>query len=368
MLLVAACGRAPQQAATPTLALPKIQESFGIGAGVYARTLAVDEKAGALWIGTSVGVHEVDLASRDVRNTYSRSSGLANEYVFAIFVDAQGAKWFGTNGGGVSRLKDGQWQTFFPMHGLADYWVYSLGMQPDGVMWIGTWAGASRLVVTGQQPGRVAGVFTNFVGELVNEWVYGIDVDRQGRVWFGTEGGVSMYDGKQWYGWTHEDELGAPNRLNLPPSKNTGLGTRDRHDLSLLASGQPTYNPGYVFAIHVARDGTVWAGTWGGGVSYFDGKRWRNLTTEQGLAGNIVFAITEDRNGDLWFGTDHGISRYDGKTWQTIGRDQGLPEDHVYALAATAKGQVWAGMRGNVVLIGRSAATTQDNPASKVQQ
>lgn len=354
--LTSACGRdsgdgpTDPAAAGQQVALPRVKDVFGIGDTVYARSLAVDEAAQALWIGTSVGVHEVDLQSLEVRNTYTRDAGLANEYVFSIFVDNDGAKWFGTNGGGVTRLRDGRWQTFLPMHGLADYWVYAFAQQPGGALWIGTWAGASRYAPAAAGSD---GVFTNFVSELVNEWVYGVAVDSRERVWFGTEGGVSMFDGRQWHAWTHEDELGAPNRDNLPLSSNTGLGTRSRHDLSVMNQGQETYNPNYVFCVYVADDDTVWAGTWGGGVSYFDGNRWHNLTTRDGLAGNIVFSITRDGRGDFWFGTNHGVSRYDGKLWQTIGKGEGLPDERIYALAATRAGDVWAGTRGSVIRIGR---------------
>lgn len=335
-------GPAPQQRAS---GLPRILETFEVGAEVYVRALAVEQRRDALWVGTSLGVHEVDLQTRELRNTFTRDDGLANEYVFAILTDAQGYKWFGTNGGGVSRYRDGEWKTYFPMHGLADYWVYGFGGGTDGTLWIGTWAGANRLDISG-------GRFTTYYDELVNEWVYGVDVDDRGRVWFGTEGGVSMYDGSEWREWTHEDGLGAPNDENLPISTNTGLGTRTRHDLSVLSDGRPTYNPNYVFCIHVDQSGHVWAGTWGGGASRYDGQRWTNLSRDDGLAGDIVFAVTDDRQGNLWFGTDQGLSRYDGESWQSFRRGDGLPGDAVYALATTAEGDVWAGTRGGVARIG----------------
>lgn len=329
----------------PKSRLPRILETFEVGARVYVRALAAEPRRGALWVGTSLGVHEVDLETRELRNTFTRDNGLANEYVFSILVDDQGYKWFGTNGGGVSRYRDGEWETYFPMHGLADYWVYAFGEGADDALWIGTWAGANRLDVS-------SGRFATYYDELVNEWVYGVDVDERGRVWFGTEGGVSMYDGDGWREWTHEDGLGAPNDDNLPISTNTGLGTRARHDLSVLSEGRPTYNPNYVFCLQVAEDGAVWAGTWGGGASRYDGERWTNLTSADGLAGDIVFAVTEDAEGNLWFGTDRGLSRYDGESWQTFRRRDGLPGDAVYALAATAEGEVWAGTRGGVARIG----------------
>ncbi len=161
-----------------------------------------------------------------------------------------------------------------------------------------------------------------------------------------------MFDGRQWREWTHEDGLGAPNSRHLAASRNTGLGTRDRHNLSVLSEGAPTYNPGYAFAIHVARDDTVWVGTWGGGVSHFDGQRWQNLTVSDGLAGDIVFAISEDTAGRLWFATDQGLSRFDGEDWLTIDHAAGLPAGPVYAVQVAPNGDVWAGSRGNVARIG----------------
>jgi ligand-binding sensor domain-containing protein len=332
--------------ASPPPAPLRVLEQFEVGPTAYVRALAVEPAANALWVGTSVGVHEVDLGTREVRQTFTREQGLANEYVFSIGIDSQGHKWFGTNAGGVSRYRDGEWRTYFPMHGLADYWVYSFAEQADGLVWLGTWEGASRF-------DPATGEFTNFVEELVNEWVYGIDIDASGRVWFATEGGVSMLDGETWRAWSHAEGLGAQNQDGLPPSRNTGLGTRSRHDLGTLRGGLATYNPSYVFAIHVDPQGVVWAGTWGGGVSRFDGERWENLTAAEGLAGNIVYSITQESGGAIWFGTNRGASRLEGDTWQSIGRNDGLIDDHVYALVVAPDGDVWAGTRGGVVRIGR---------------
>ncbi len=197
----------------------RVKDAYEVGPNVYVRALTVEPAKGALWVGTSAGVHEVDLASGKLRNTFTRKDGLANEYVFAVGLDRDGNKWFGTNAGGVSRYKEGRWKTFFPLHGLADYWVYAFAQQKGGDFWIGTWAGVNKVDAK-------TGKFTTYVKELVNEWVYGIAVDAKDRVWFGTEGGVTLYDGRRWTSWTHQDGLGAPNVENLPASTNTGLGTR----------------------------------------------------------------------------------------------------------------------------------------------
>ncbi|MFZ2540136.1 MAG: two-component regulator propeller domain-containing protein [Gallionella sp.] len=325
--------------------LPRVIEKFEVGEYVNVRALTIEPKRNSLWVGTTVGVNEIDLDTFNLRNTFTRDN-LANEYVFAVNVDAENYKWFGTNAGGVSRYRDGTWKTYFPMHGLADYWVYSFANQRNGDLWIGTWAGVNHVDLKTMK-------FTTYVKELINEWVYGIAVDKQDRVWFGTEGGVSMFDGKIWRSWNHKDGMGAPNSNSLQASTNTGLGTRSRHDLSMLSEdGKSTYNPNYVFCIQVVPDQSVWVGTWGAGVSRFDGTEWHNYTTSDGLAGNIVYSMAQDPNGVLWFGTNRGISRYDGKVWHNYSKLDGLLEDNVYALAVAPSGDIWAGSRRGVTRLG----------------
>ena len=338
-----------QQAKKAESAAPlNVIETFDVGDNVYVRALAVEQKTGALWVGPSKGVHEIDVASGKLRRSFTRESGLANEYVFAIGIDKEGYKWFGTNAGGVSRYRDGKWKTYFPMHGLADYWVYSFASQKNGDLWIGTWAGANVVDMKNLK-------FKTYVKELINEWVYGLGVDAKDQVWFGTEGGVSMFDGKTWRSWTHKDGLGGGNPDKLLASANTGLGTRSRHDLGMASKdGAPTYNPNYVFSIQVAQDQSIWAGTWGGGVSRFDGKTWTNFTVKDGLAGDIVYSIVQDAKGVLWFGTNNGLSRYDGKSWSSIDSKTGLLDNNVYALAVAPNGDIWAGTRRGVAHVGQS--------------
>jgi hypothetical protein len=59
--------------------------------------------------------------------------------------------------------------------------------------------------------------------------------------------------------------------------------------------------------------GNLWFGTYGGGVSRYDGKSFSNFTSAQGLPNNNVYAILEDKNYNIWFATyNGGICRYDG--------------------------------------------------------
>ncbi|MBF0346050.1 MAG: regulator [Magnetococcales bacterium] len=309
----------------------------------------VDKGGNALWVGTSVGVLEIGLDKHEVRNTFTRAQGLANEYVFAIGQDQEGYLWFGTNAGGASRYKDGKWKTYFPMHGLADYWVYSFAQHPKGDFWIGTWAGVNRMDLK-------SGHMETFVNELVNEWVYAMVIDSKNRIWFGTEGGISRLDGTVWQSWTHKDGLGGENMSNLQPSTNTGLGTRRRHDLGIFNAGEPTYNPNYVFSLALERADVIWAGTWGGGVSRFDGKTWTNYIKKDGLPGNVVYSLVIDQKGRIWAGTDNGIGVFEGGGWKVFPEENVFMNQHFYSITVTPKGEIWAGTRGKVIRIGRANA------------
>lgn len=336
--LLAACGQRTDSAAV----LPDVVDRFEVGSGVYVRSLAVEVETNSLWVGSSVGVMQIALRSHEMLNSFTREDPLANEYIFAIGIDSTGYKWFGTNAGGVSRYRDGEWRVFFPMHGLADYWIYAFAEQSGGRFWIGTWAGANLVDLKTTK-------FSTIKEELINEWVYGIAVDSEDRVWFGTEGGVSMLDGEKWRHWTHADGIGVANENGLPISQNTGLGTRTRHDLSVIVGGQESYNPSYVFSVLADSNDVIWVGTWGGGVSRYQNGEWRNYSMADGLAGNIVYSIAQGDDGVFWFGTNRGLSRFDGKQWTNYGVADGLLGEHVYVIATTPDNSIWVGTLNGVV-------------------
>jgi ligand-binding sensor domain-containing protein len=66
------------------------------------------------------------------------------------------------------------------------------------------------------------------------------------------------------------------------------------------------------------KDGSLWFGTTGEGVYRYDGERFTQFTTKEGLRSNTVWSILEDASGSIWFGTDDGICRYDGNAITSI--------------------------------------------------
>lgn len=105
-----------------------------------------------------------------------------------------------------------------------------------------------------------------------------------------------------------------------------------------------------VFCSYKDKEGNLWFGTNGGGVSKYDGKTFTNYTTAHGLANNIIWCITEDHKGNIWFGTDgSGASKYDGKQFTNYTTSQGLAGNVIFGIAVDKENNIWFGTsRGGV--------------------
>jgi ligand-binding sensor domain-containing protein len=75
------------------------------------------------------------------------------------------------------------------------------------------------------------------------------------------------------------------------------------------------------------RGNDLWAATAGGVVRWdIQAGTYRKYTTFDGLPGNYVQAIAEDRQGNLVCGTFYGVGIFDGTRWETLSNDKGFPK------------------------------------------
>ena len=67
---------------------------------------------------------------------------------------------------------------------------------------------------------------------------------------------------------------------------------------------------------------------------------WCVFDPTNGLVDSIVQTIAEDEQGYLWFGTLHGgVCRYDGQTFKTFTTQDGLAGNEVWAAVADRQGR-----------------------------
>lgn len=109
----------------------------------------------------------------------------------------------------------------------------------------------------------------------------------KGVLWIGTTGGLSRFDG---------------SHMEVPPQ------------LQALRSNS-------IFALTFARDGSLWAGTEGGGLLRVRNGMVAVYSTHEGLTDGFVRKVFEDRRGRLWVGTDDGLFVREGDRLRRV--DQG---------------------------------------------
>lgn len=99
-------------------------------------------------------------------------------------------------------------------------------------------------------------------------------------------------------------------------------------------------------ALVEGRDGSLWIGTYGGGLSRLRDGRITTYTVKEGLAGDIVYDLHEDRDGTLWIATAGGLSRFRNGRFKTYTTADGLGANRVYTIAEGREGDLWFGTFG----------------------
>jgi ligand-binding sensor domain-containing protein len=316
-----------------------------------------------IWVGTSGGLVRYD-SKRDGYKLYDTKNGLLSNGVF--FVGKLGDRIaVGTYGGGLSLLdpKTEQWETFNVPEGLGDAFVYDVLQAKNGDVWIATWSGVNR-VKGGKLRDRSQWelhTVESTQGGLPNDWVYGLAEGKNGELWLGTEGGLARFAGGRWDHWNHAQGLGAAYErvkdaidFKTDPAKQSEHHAKQKQEMG-LADINVAYNPNYIVSLAVDRDGIVWAGTWGGGLSRFDGQQWTQQTVAEGLPGNHVFMLHVDAQGTLWIGTNKGLAKGKaGGGFEVLTTHDGLFGDTVFSMTTGRDGTLWVGSYGGVARIKRS--------------
>ncbi len=256
-------------------------------------TLTLDHE-GSLWLGTNRGV--VQLAPRRVA-AVTEQEGLAEPFTTSVLQTRDDALWVGTWGGGLHRFDDGRLtRRYTTADGLPYDKIRSLYEARDGTLWIGTRTGAAVLrdnQITTRLPG---------IAE-----VRGFAETEDGTVW-----------------------IGAATRLiaRMPAGR-------------MVEPDPAFWSDKQIWALHAARDGSVWIGS-ENGLFRYDGDRLHTYDASDGLRSPFVVAIHEEDDGTLWFSTyENGLHRYRDGRFVAVTTREGLHHNGVWRMMRDEHGGVW---------------------------
>ncbi|MEO1804426.1 MAG: two-component regulator propeller domain-containing protein [Bacteroidota bacterium] len=257
----------------------------GISHGVVSSFM--EDKKGNLWVGTEGGgLNYWDRREgtfTHYKHKTGQATGLSGNNVKIIY-GGEDSLWIGTFASGLNlfHIKSGKWEYFRNQRGsipsLSHNNVYDL-LEKDGHLWIATYGGGinrlnlrtKQFSVSQHQFDDTTSLSSNLTRVLIQ--------DKNQNIWVGSNRGL--------------------DRVDIQPDGSLHFThfLKDRMICSMIE----------------ARDGTLWVGTYQEGVWVLDKNRQtvHHFTKEEGLPGQAVFGLLEDKKGRIWVSTEKGLAKID---------------------------------------------------------
>jgi signal transduction histidine kinase/ligand-binding sensor domain-containing protein len=345
----------------------------GFGLPLRTITAILDGRDGFLWIGSRDGLvlydgYEAILFEHDINDPAS----IGGNYIRAVYEDARGAIWIGTNASGLERLDRSDWTFRHLRHdpkdpaSLPHNTVYAIVEDRDGRLWVGTQGGLARL-----DPD--SGRFERFpAGENGpgSDFIVALRLDEDDALWVATgSGGLSRRDPTTGRFSTHHHDPADPGSLSgngvyafaedrrgrLWLATNGGVCWLDRasgsfHTVPLerpADSGAPI-----VTSVVVDASGSVWATRLAGGLFELVENSGpalfvrRPFATARSADSSASIWITRaDRLGNLWLGTSgEGLGRIPPRSRELARAPESGSSEGVASLLVDSDHRLWMGL------------------------
>ena len=249
--------------------------------------------------------------------------------VWEVRYDKKGYLWVATDHLGVLLLdfKNKEWRQFTNSKGdetsLPDITAKHLYEDQLGRMWVATYKNGVAMS---------ADAMSNFSSMELGD-INAITEDSDGHYWLGlNSGGI----------------------LKVDPATMEIEQRYDKHSIGAQND--------VIVGSYTAKDGTLWFGTWEGGLIRYRNGQWKNYTAAMpgsAFQTNNVWGITEDYWGNIWAGVlGGGVVRIDKRTdkqrsWTT--KNSTIKTDGTNRISRAANG--W-------ILLGNSEYCSLVNPAT----
>ena len=350
-----------------------VRDGFALG-NIYAIAQTPD---GYLWLGGEFGLSRFD----GIRATpWQPPTGqqLPEKNINALLVTRDGTLWIGTFSG-LATWSRGQ-LTWRPE--LGRQFVSSLFEDNEGTVWAGTLEDPSgRLCAIRNRGTQCYGQDGSF-----GRAVWAMHEDSSGTLWAAAQSGL----------WRIKP--GPPRRY---PTSSELIGVSTADDGQLLIA---IHSAGLLrliddklesYAIRSAinstvflrdrdvdsnrllrdRDGGLWVGTVERGLIHVHNGRTDIFKKSDGLSGDVILSLFEDREGNLWVASTGGLDRFTELPVSTVSVKQGLASDAAHAVLTAADGSIWIGSHegltrwkdGQATTFGRANGLPDDSPESLFQ-
>lgn len=334
---------------------------------IFARNF-VQTAPDELWIATESGIFIYNLVTKkfiNLRKEYNNPYSISDNAVYTFCKDREGGIWAGTYFGGVSYYPNHPltFTRYFPdknRNSLSGNVVREIHQDKYGNLWIGTEdAGLNKLDATGK---FISYLPTGNKDGISYSNIHGILPDGN-ELWIGTfEHGLDVMDIRTSKVIRHYSKNTGPNSLRSnfiyciykSPSGEIIIGTTigayryNRTDDNFTpVEGLPVFI--WYSSILQDENGTLWAGTYGNGVYYYNpntkhsGNFRYDAHNRNALASERVNSLFQDSDKNLWFATEGGLCKFNKKdsSFTRYTTQTGLPTNFILSLLEDNNKQIW---------------------------
>ncbi len=273
---------------------------------------------GYLWLGTSSGLFRFDGVHFD---RYKLPSGekLNSDDIYSLMATSDGGLWIGFHYGNVAFMKDGRLISYGQSEGLPSGTVYRFVVDREGTVWAAVGGGLARLEGTRWQR----------IGE---DWAYPgksattVFVDRDGTLWVASEDTVVFLPrGQRVFQKTGAHVANTVLQIAQAPDGILWMADQGSGVMPITIRARENSRPSPIhvkpYELLFDREGSLWIASDDGvhRVSFPQqlkvGKivqlsQTSEVFTHRGLTSETPIPVLEDREGNIWVGTDNGLDRF----------------------------------------------------------
>jgi ligand-binding sensor domain-containing protein/signal transduction histidine kinase len=312
----------------------KIRDGFSKGI-IFAIAQTPD---GYLWLGTDFGLLRFD-GVKAVPWQPPAGEHLPSSSVLSLLASRDGTLWIGTVKG-LASWKDGKLTQYAEIAGQI---VETLLEDREGMVWVGTW---------GDPSGRLCAIRRGNIqcyGEdgSFGRGMFSLYEDSQGNLWAGTTTGLWRW--KPGPPKLYRMSELVPSIIGLAEGENGVLLINMSGGFRQLVNGRTEpypplagrkFPPGKLLR---DRNGSLWIATQGQSLLHVHHGRTDVFTQSDGLSGDRIETLFEDREGNIWVATLDGLDRFRDFAVRTISVKQGLSNAYVVSVLPAEDNSIWLG-------------------------
>jgi ligand-binding sensor domain-containing protein/serine phosphatase RsbU (regulator of sigma subunit) len=314
-----------------------------------------EQKNGELWLGTNNGIY---IYNGKIFRASKFNTSIANTQVCCIKQDLNGNTWIATMFNGLYCYDGKRISHYGTTEGLTDLKVHDI-LISDSKIWIATYHGINILDLSSLNIGWLKFDTLKISGKPYMESTYKLYKDSTGTIWVGNTTGVYKIFHNKLKKITRNNGLcnSVIDAITMDKEGNMWFGSfggglsKYINDEFISINEQHGLTNNSVTSFLKDEQDNIWIGTARGGVSKLDYKKWKEKDTavfetflqqKNGLCSNSITAICQDVLGKIWFASStSGVSVFDGKKFKNYDIRNGLDGLRIQAIASDRNGNVW---------------------------